>query len=279
LIRYIFTALLVLLSGCTENPFFTDKIDPKNQRTIYGRVALSDNSVPDGIFIWLEGFDLSTYSDENGRFEITLPLPQEQPAGGINGVFNLYYFAGNYRLASTTLHVLDGQFRYGQGDVNASGEIYPWPVLRQLLQVECTLAPNSIIRDFNQEISVQCTLSTTLDSVFVESYLLREKEFSSILLISTNPSVSDTILYKLPAAGLQQSVVKNLEIWHMNFDTKQVSFNSDRYEIIPFLLVRQEGIPPGLISALGNAALTFSPEYTDLPFKRQPGAFTVTESF
>ncbi len=278
-LRFVLPILILILAGCTENPFFKDKIDPKDQSTIHGRVALSDDSTPEGIFIWLEGFNISVFSDEEGLFEITLPLPQEQPSGGINGVFKLYYFVENYQIAATTLHVLDGRFRYGQGDLNSSGDIYPWPVLKQMLRVECHLNPESIVRDFNREISVQCTLSTTLDSVLVEGYLLSEKEFSGILLVSANPSVSDTILYKMPAAGLQKRILKNLEIWQMDFDTKQAAFKTDFYTVIPYLLVPQEGIPDGLLSALGSGITAFSPRYTALPFKRRPGTFSVTENF
>ena len=71
--RYIIIYFLIILtSGCTENPF-ANKDQRISSRNISGRIYLTDGAKPQGIFVWLETFNVGTLTDENGVFKLTLP--------------------------------------------------------------------------------------------------------------------------------------------------------------------------------------------------------------
>ena len=62
------TILLIFHLNCTNNPFGNDEISDKG-RKITGTVKLTDNSSPQGIYVWLEAIEVGTYTDADGFFE------------------------------------------------------------------------------------------------------------------------------------------------------------------------------------------------------------------
>ena len=82
----VYCITLSYLIDCSENPLFKDEDISSGGSDIKGKVSLNDNSPPDNVFIWLEGFNISTYSDSQGNFLLQLPPASNQPGGGINGI-------------------------------------------------------------------------------------------------------------------------------------------------------------------------------------------------
>ena len=72
----IFTIVLIffslLVSACTRNPFDNGEVG-LNRFQVSGTLELSDHADPEGILVWLQGYNVGTYSDENGMFVLTLP--------------------------------------------------------------------------------------------------------------------------------------------------------------------------------------------------------------
>jgi len=90
---------------------------------VEGKVRLSDNSDPSNVFIWLEGLNISTYTDEAGEFILNIPPPQFQPGGGMSGDFRLFYYVGNYKCTSSSVVIRDGYIDCGVGDVDSEGNV------------------------------------------------------------------------------------------------------------------------------------------------------------
>ncbi|MCI0698440.1 hypothetical protein L0337_41385 [candidate division KSB1 bacterium] len=107
---------LLVVGGCTSNPFGGDEITGGN-RQISGNLILKDKSSPESVYVWLEGFGLNAWTNNRGEFKINLPPPASQgPAGGVDGVFALYFYLANYSLQSTTVIVdLNIPFRRTNG--------------------------------------------------------------------------------------------------------------------------------------------------------------------
>jgi len=131
---------------CTSNPIFKDE-DSSSQRIVEGKIRLSDNASPESIFVWLESLDISTYTDEEGAFSLQLPPLQSQPGGGLSGEYNIYYYVGNYALASSSLVLQDGSILREAGDVDSEGNIDETVVLRKLLNIKSEInLPNDLIK-------------------------------------------------------------------------------------------------------------------------------------
>ena len=134
--------------ACTGNPFSDDEISPGN-RQISGKVEVSGNQNPEGVYVWLEGFNIGTRTDEQGCFQLTLPMPASQggSAEGVAGAFNLYYYVANFNLESTRVLTRNGSFVYSQGDINSKGELNNPKFLFQNLQIRTRVTPSSLSSD------------------------------------------------------------------------------------------------------------------------------------
>ena len=76
-----FLLSIFLFSGCTGSPFSDNEI-PQETRRITGKVEISDNThSPEGVYVWLGGFDIGTFTDQDGEFEITLPSTAQNSGG------------------------------------------------------------------------------------------------------------------------------------------------------------------------------------------------------
>ena len=115
----IIGSVLLTLSGCTWNPFGEEEIS-SGYREISGNVQLNDGSNPDGIYVWLEGFNAGTYTDGTGQFSLTLP---QSGSSGLSGVYKLYCYVANYELDYAQVVIQDGEFAYSRGDINKEGKL------------------------------------------------------------------------------------------------------------------------------------------------------------
>ncbi|MDQ7065264.1 MAG: hypothetical protein Q9P90_13595 [candidate division KSB1 bacterium] len=147
----------LFIAGCTENPFFKDDSISQPHRTIAGSVRLSDGLSPDGVFIWLEGHDLTATTDTHGRFSLTLPPPVTQAGDAYpDGVFRVFYFLANYYLETARVKIRKGEFLRAQADVTAKGELAPDKILQKFLRIEVTVGPNEIKAIFRIWSKLRC---------------------------------------------------------------------------------------------------------------------------
>lgn len=275
---------LVGLSGCVENPFGEDKISPGSGQ-VSGSVQLHDGSSPEGIYVWLESFDMGTYTDENGRFQVTLPPPASQGTpGGVSGPFDLYFYLANYRLASSRVVVRNGTFAYGQGDVSKDGELIEPKILMRFLKISTQVTPPVIDTDSDStvhvKIYVKITLQATIDTVtvvfprlledLVGSVFSRKLDSDEVFILTTN-----SVGYVTNSAELIGRSPYNRT---MVFELRPGAFSQGDYEVIPYLLVKHEIIPQRLLESLGSNVEELSPDYLKIPFRRECGRLRVTNS-
>jgi len=274
---------LASLSGCVENPFGEDKISP-GSRQISGSVQLHDGSSPEGVYVWLESFNIGTYTDENGRFQVTLPPPRsEGTPGGVSGVFDLYFYLANYRLTSSRVIVGNGTFTYAKGDINKDGELIGPKILTRFLNISTQVTPPVIGGDSDStayvKIYVKITLQATIDTVtvvfprlakdLVGHVFLRKLDSDEVYILTTN-----SVGYVTNSAELIGRSPYNRT---MVFDLRPGAFSQGDYEVIPYLLVKHEIIPKELLESLGPNVEELGPNYLKIPFKREGGHFEVTD--
>ncbi|RMD94420.1 MAG: hypothetical protein D6813_02255 [Calditrichaeota bacterium] len=260
--------LLSYLMACTENPFGGDEISQGN-RLIKGKVRVND-ATPENVYVWLEGFNLSARTDNEGNFQIVLPPPSGQSsAGGVNGIFKMYFYLANYHLQSIELAVQDGEFLYSQGPVNSKGELNTPVFLTSFLKIETRVEPSSVNQNSIQPIGVFVKLTAVKDSVtvinpratggFLGAAFLRNKDTGEVFIVrSSDSTINEEIL--VTREPVERSLIFNLTRYPLTVG---------KYEVIPFILVRHEPVPENLIRSLGKNVEDLNPAYLSLPFKRQ----------
>lgn len=271
--------LLVYFLCCTENPIGEDEI-AAGKRHIRGQVRLSNNLSPEEVYVWLEGFNIATRTDAEGRFEFTLPVNSSYGnSGGIDGAFNLYYFLANFNLATTEVLVRNGEFLYGYGEINSLGELNQPKFLSRRLEVETKVRPESasitLLQASSALLRIDVILQAINDSVVVY--------FPGIVgdtrgpLLFRNTQTNETFIRRSRIAAFVPHEVDTIDS-SPAFRTMVVELTPDllppaEYEVIPYLLVQDSEVPPQLIESLGNRVETLSPEYLSLPMKREGSRF------
>jgi hypothetical protein len=278
-ISSLLVAALVLFYGCTSNPFGGDKIS-EEKRKISGVARLADGSSAGDILVWMAGFNISTLTGANGQFEITLPPKGSQgPTGALNGIFNLYFFVANYFLDSAQVVVQNGAFVYARGDVNEDGKLSAPRSLRRFLRISTALSPASVAKNFTDRIGVTVTLEAIGDSATV----VFPRSVGGFLGAAFFKRVGsdDLFIYEPVSSANTREIVTVGRLAPqsrlMVITLLQLPLPPGQYEVIPYLLVRHQALPPGLLASLGANVEDLTPAYLDLPFRREGGQFEVRQ--
>jgi len=273
------TSICVLVfAGCTESPF-QQKVDNPQGSQIRGQIALNDLASPEGAYVWLEGANVSTYTDQNGRFELTLPQSSQN---GVNGVFDLYIYLANYKFATAQTVVQDGKFLFAQADVNARGELSGTLTIQKILDISTAVTPSAVPKDFAGPILVAVTLHAVLDSVDVVfpkmvggllgAVLFKKAETGEVFV--DVPDVSARTRFRDKVGNEPRAWVQTVFLGRGGISSSGV------YEVIPYFFIEQKELPPELISSLGvdvNEVQSVEAEFAGIPAKRAGGRLIVTD--
>ncbi|MFQ5706322.1 MAG: hypothetical protein ACE5HO_02680 [bacterium] len=266
-------SLIALLgfSHCTGNPFGDSGIAGK--REIRGKVVLSPAASRKDIFVWLEGFNIGTRTDEGGNFQLLLPPPSSQSSGGVDGIFNLFFYLANYELATAEVVIQDGEFVFSKGDINQDGELSSPESLSQVLSIKTEIRQNDIIKEL---FAVIITLAAIQDSVTVVfpgsvggllgAVLLRNLDTGEIFIIEGTPGAMSRDVVLIGKMPITRSLFFSLKVNPLPRGT---------YEVIPYLLLRHLEIPTDLILSLGDDVEGLGPNYLKIPFRREQAIFEV----
>ncbi len=275
----VFLGILIVFWGCTKHPFDQGEIAGGN-REIRGRLMLSDQADPDGIYVWLEGLNISTFTDRDGKFTLTLPQPDLQGTpGGASGVYTLYFYIANYKLATVKAVIRNGEFLYSEGDFDADGDMNYPRSLKKILNVMTSVEPDTVMSDYEGILFVHVTLQALFDSVTVVFPKIVAGYPGALLF----KRLSDAAIY-VDIPDSTDNTISVLRIGQESFDL-YMAYNMfpgklpvGRYEIIPYFLVEQQNMPLGLLQSLSPNAQALGPEYLKIPFKRTGGFFQVFQN-
>ena len=295
-------AILTLAFSCTSNPFFDNKVDSNVKRSVKGTVRLNDGEVPENIYVWLEGFNLSARTDRTGKFKITLPLPQMQPGGGLTGIYKLYYYMGNYVYQTSSLLVRNGRFAYDAEDIDSQGKIIKTITLQKLLDIKTIIEPDTIVlmKDTTEtigllsktgadtvwadtlspQVTVRISLTPKRRNVRIKYYKLDENESACAGFSDIDSSAANVrFLFSSSQRFLSEQTVPSVIELAMKKRWSYSMLKPGRYEIVPFLLTVQDGIPDALYKSFGESALTADVQYLHIPFKESRGLFHIIQGW
>ena len=273
--------IIVMQSGCTENPFGTEEIST-GKRQISGSVVLSDNLSPEGVYVWLESFNIGTRTDENGQFQVTLPPPATQGgSGGVSGAFNLYYYLTNYELNFTKVVTRNGEFLFSQGEINKNGELNQPVELKNFLNINTIVEPSTISTKFAGQIDVNIHLITPLNdstTVVFPSSIPLGRPFGTIIL--KNLDTEELFPFRVDQGDQYHNshIIGHIEqVLQKPISTVQGVLPVGRYEVIPHMLIKHEELPEGLLESLGSNLEEPGADYLNIPIRREGGQFEVVE--
>lgn len=270
---------VTFLYGCAKNPFGGNEISLEN-RQIRGKVRLSNNMKPKGVYVWLEGFNIGTRTDEQGNFQITLPQPESQGnPRGVTGAFNIYYFVANFNLDSTRVFTQNGFFVYDQGEINSNGELNNPKFLFQNLSITTSITPSSVSSvDFESVgdggafiVRVDVTLQAIVDTVVVFFPALVNDTYGPLIF----RDIDTDEIFILPSAisGLVESDLDTIDsvpiTRTMAVKMTPADLPEGEYEVIPYLLLKSQGVPHLLIESLGENVEALGRSYLNMPFRRE----------
>ena len=271
-------AVLFLMYTCTENPFFDETIDIPNRITVEGTVLLNDDSAPVDIYVWMERFNLSTYTDASGYFKFKLPDPRLQPGGGMNGVYSIYYYVANYRVKTSTLLLLNGQIEYGKGDVNKDGRIKQTVILPKLIDIKTEITPREIAYDNKDPLDIKITLDVKVDSLRVATYQRITGQTSCVIIKPKGASIDSAFILQGAGTDLRDEWIRDKTVWLMRYWFSVGFFPVGEYEFSPYIIIYQDNLPQELLDSIDDELLSLSYRYLNLPIKQQIGFLTVKKN-
>ncbi|MGQ9561556.1 MAG: hypothetical protein ACUVTG_15005 [Candidatus Oleimicrobiaceae bacterium] len=277
----------VALIGCTHNPFGDDQIRTPAME-IRGRVMLQDSASPEGVYVWLEHFDVATWTDEGGQFRLPISPTAGRAGTGVTGSFRLFFYLGNYALQRAEVVLRDGELVPGHGDLDPQGSLRP-VLLPRLLTVITSVQPDTFPPRVAGDISpvvfegapvkVTVTLRADVDSVVVLVPGRRAGPAAALFIQALDPVqgvqfVPPECLPALLSPLVQDTITPVGRSWNGGFYLAAGALPKGRYEIVPYVMIPQESLPVRLLSSLG-ASPTPGLSYLRLPFKRQKGILNV----
>ena len=279
--------LLISFFSCTSNPFWEDS--PTIEMKITGEVLTENNQTNVPVSVWLETFDLYTTTDSVGYFSFSITNSQT-PNGSMNGPVNLYFFIHNYELDSVTAYFTNGMFSKEQTNFSEDGELLNPVEMKKILSGDVILHFNKNSIQTRDTLRVSFNLEThSAVSIDTYKYILQEdgSDFHSGLFFRSLTDSETVTIYRFN--GIDQSgnsvedklrnltYVENESIkWTYYLLSDSLNLSSGDYEVLPYLLVRQDQIPNGLIEALGgDSAFTLSAYFLDLPLDILPDTLQI----
>lgn len=275
----LFVAILSfnLFQGCTESPFEGDiAAEPKQ---ITGLVDLVDTLNDEkGVYVWLSGLDLSTYTDSTGAFTLAMP---KNVSRDFNGVFTLYFYVANYRLNRATVVVREGKFLYGAGDITPDGRVKEAVKLSKILDIKTIVEPTQVQSSYRGPIHLQTTLQAVDDSVSVVfpksvggllggmffRHLGTGQIYIDIVDVGANTR-DETLIGREPRSRRQV-----FELNGANY--RELFLPVGEYIVIPFFLILQDDLPQELFNSFGEKADDLTPNFLKIPFRRDEARFQI----
>jgi hypothetical protein len=278
---FVFIALSIC---CTENPFNDDEIDPSFHQ-LTGTVKINDGSQLVSIYVWLEGFDIGTYTDPEGQFLIKLPSSTNQIGGtNLSGTVNLYYFVANFKLGSSKVTLSHGRVVDFEGDFDKNGELDKPIILEQIVAVKTSITPSSIPLSSNKAVTIKITLEAFTQNVPVYfpgqieginfPLLLKMSQSNNIIIMESILKVSHIGPFNEDNITVNKTYSRELELY---IGAKSALLSEGEYEVIPYLLVNYDPVPINLLKSLGVTAIPSITDYVKIPFKREGGKLTLTK--
>ena len=220
------------------------------------------------------------------QFELKLSSPATLPGGATawNGTFKLYYYVANYKYEYSTILIRNGKVEYGQQDVDEKGNIQTVIQLNELLAIKTTINPDSTKTNniFKQKVDLHLTPDN--ETVSLETFIPLDETSGCVIFKRLDKSEALSVFVLANKNTLRFVDITSSQVWNMQLggtnefgekDWDPAPIESGEYEVVPFLVIKQEGLPKELLHSISPYYDAFSAEYLKLPFKWDVDTFKV----
>ena len=272
---------MLLNTSCTHNPLFPLK--KTEQTKISGTVCFSDGLLPENTFVWMENFNLCTYTKDDGKFEFTLsPAVSQGIDCEISGFFAIYFYHPNYILDSVHVKLFDGKIAKNQENIDTDGKFLSEITLNKFFSQEITIVP------IDEEVVYDA--KTDEDSLRI---IVKLKAYDEDVIVKTriwNEPVPETTTNTLRRSGVYFYSEENNHFFeYLHKDSfyyeyqirsgEEISWNeyvlpldlnnfySADYKVIPYIMPLQE-IPLIMRNLIGVEKFEFGKEYLTFPLQK-----------
>lgn len=271
----VVVSTMYIFTKCTQNPIFSDNIIPAANHWVRGQVMLSDSIIAKGAAVWMEGYELGAFTDDNGEFNILLPPGGSFQAGAENGIFRLFFYVGNYEIVCRYVVIIDGKVASNQGDVGLQGFLNDKVSLKKLLDIETHVQP-LIISDGPDTLHCEVVLTPTEnDTIQFLAQANRSYLFSAFLRSLDYPQAK---IIKAQTASMLLNVftIDKSELrMKLNIYIRPAELLGGRHEVIPFIILYQPYLPEGLKRLINYDFQSYNLAYLNIPYHRRGGQFEV----
>ncbi|MCD4664780.1 MAG: hypothetical protein K8R68_05860 [Bacteroidales bacterium] len=288
---FLLLIFVILIFSCTKNPFGDDDITTYGSQ-ITGKVALSDLSSPEGIYIWLETFDIGTYSDINGNFKLNLPPASSQTGGGATGVFKIYFYISNYKVVTAEIFIRKGEVQVGQGDVNDKAELNKTISLDKLLEIQTIISPNSFpvpppkelphcYTGWETPITVLIDIRPLSGSVTIKYPNTVQGPLTYVYIKNKNPNLDYLKILTISGGTQSPDMVYDTfcdtcKSWISGFEIYKGLLPKGNYTIIPYFFIHQQAVPQKLLDNLYANTEKPGPDFLNIPIRCKGGSLEIT---
>lgn len=265
-----------LLTSC-KNIFSDDKIQ-LDRRIINGTVKLSQESDLQNIYVYLDGLDIGTFTDKNGKFSISLPPNLGSSTEGMtSGVFNLYFYLANFELKSAKVAVKDGNFIFGQAALDKNGYVMPSPFLSRSLTIESWVT--SGYKGSPNIYMVRTRMTAYKDGFPVDlpnasQELLGGALIKNITTGAVHSEITFTAGYLRVYHFLANSTGKD---FFLLFDSNSLLLEPGNYLVIPHILPNYDVIAQKIAASMGIDPALLTADYLKWPMRFTGGSVTIPE--
>jgi len=258
--------IFCIFSVCTYNPFYSEDA-AKDFHIVKGKIRLADGDSNDNIYVWLEELNLSTRTNIQGEF--SLSIPRTDNLKGYNNDLKLYYYVGNYAIQNSNVLVVDGMFEYGKYDINSDGLIKETIHLRKLVDVKTTIIPQSISEDYNGAMNIEVVVTNLDTNILVINQMTLYNVLGGIIFREINSSHADATRLQLDGVAHLSHQLLDPVTWQGSFNWPFRFLPPGNYDVYPYIFLVQSGIPQELFNNFGENADRFTEDYLKIPFKHQ----------
>ena len=259
--------------GCTGNTLFDDEISSLDGYSFHGRIKVLGSRNGGQVYTWLEEFDVGTWTDSSGYFELKLPPAGTQSGGGLTGEFRVYYYIANFGLQTSRIYVEKGKLQYGKLSLDEKGAIRGEISLAQILEIT-THTDSIIYSEYSGHITIDVSLQNLIDTVEVEYLSIYDDTFDGLFLRADTVDMDQAIT--ISYSEIKKSfIITNLSELAMTLWVSKYLFQPGDYYMIPYLYVKQKDLPLSLLRSITEQYNTFGNEYLKLPFRRNDGILKV----
>jgi len=238
---------------------------------------------PENVYVWLEGFELDTYTNDDGQFSITLPPSDSQGIeGGFSGSYYLYFFHPNYRVDSLYIVLANGRLATEQDYLNSKGKLENAVILNKLINITVDIQAIDALELYdgktdNDKLRVIVEFQTFTESVTIKCRIWNKPFGMTTLLRRTG-----VIFQGKDAISDFSYAYNNYDSYYYTYnlhaDTTVVwdefilpfepgEFETGEYQVVPYMYLEQK-LPQDLIRCMGENKITFHQDYLDLPIQR-----------